>query len=234
MNYGFLLFKVLAIYVVLIVILRILGKREVGQLSIFDLVVLLILADIASIGIDNSDFFIPSLFCLALIVFFQKIIASFLLHHAKYRSLMDGSPVILVENGHLLVQNMKKEHYTIDDLLSQMRTEHVLDINEIRLAVLETNGTLSIFRNSRFDTIRLPVICSGLILKENLPLLHLNEADIHKILSDYHLELKKVLYASYGEKLFYYFYRNDHKEAVLVGQSIELSPKSKSSDDKTD
>ena len=63
MNYGILFLKIAAVFFCLILVLRILGKREVGELSIFDLVVLLIIADIAALGIDNDEFIIPSYFC---------------------------------------------------------------------------------------------------------------------------------------------------------------------------
>jgi len=66
MNFGWIFVKIIIIYFFLIILLRVLGKREVGQLSIFDLVVLLIIADIASLGIDNDEFFWVSLFCLLL------------------------------------------------------------------------------------------------------------------------------------------------------------------------
>ena len=74
MNYLFLVFKIIVIYFSLILLLRLLGKREVGELSIFDLVVLLIIADIASLGVDNNEFFIPSFICLFVLLVLQKIL----------------------------------------------------------------------------------------------------------------------------------------------------------------
>lgn len=222
MNYGFMLLKLLIIYFALIAILRILGKREVGELSIFDLVVLLIIADIASLGLDNDSFFIPSLVCLIILVVLQKVLAYILLHHAGLRTYIDGNPVILVQDGKLLVGNMKKEKYTIDDLVSQMRLEHIMDIQEIRLAVLETNGTLSIFRKEKFDVIRLPVICSGVLVKESFPILDITQEELLQALDKEDIDYKKVFYASYGARKLLYFYRQSDTEQDLQEQELML------------
>ena len=222
MNYYFLVIKIVIIYFTLIILLRILGKREVGELSIFDLVVLLIIADVASLGIDNDEFFFPSFICLGILVVLQKVLSLFLLHNSKYRSLIDGDPTVIVRDGKLLVKNMKKEHYTIDDLISQMRLEHIMDISEIKLAILETNGILSVFRNSQFDELRLPIISSGNLIKDSITTLNLNTKDIDFILKQNNLELNKILYASYGKSGFYYFYRNDKKDEVLECKIIKM------------
>ena len=92
MNYGILFLKIAAVFFCLILVLRILGKREVGELSIFDLVVLLIIADIAALGIDNDEFIIPSYFCVFILVVLQKILSLLLIKVAKFRNIIDGSP----------------------------------------------------------------------------------------------------------------------------------------------
>ena len=222
MNYLFLVFKISAIFFTLIILLRILGKREVGELSIFDLVVLLIIADVASLGIDNDEFFIPSFICLGVLVILQKILSYILLHNAKYRSLIDGDPTIIVKDGNLLLENMKKEHYTIDDLIAQMRLEHIMDISEIKLAILETNGTLSVFRYSQFNELRLPIITSGNIIEENLIYFNLDKADIRILLNDNNLDIKKILYASYGNGCLYFFYADGKKIKELEGRVIKI------------
>lgn len=136
MNYGILFLKIAAVFFCLILVLRILGKREVGELSIFDLVVLLIIADIAALGIDNDEFIIPSYFCVFILVVLQKILSLLLIKVAKFRNIIDGSPTTVVMDGKLLIKNMRKEHYTVDDLVSQMRIEHIMDLDEIKLAIL--------------------------------------------------------------------------------------------------
>lgn len=222
MNYGFLFLKIIAVYFCLILSLRVLGKREVGQLSIFDLVVLLIIADIASLGIDNDEFILPSYFCVLLLVVLQKLLSILLLKKSFFRNLIDGSPRTIVLDGKLLIKNLKKEHYTIDDLISQMRLEHIMDIDEIKLAILETNGTLSIFRRERFNEVKLPVIISGQVVKESLELLNWEEKEFKESLSGRNLNFEKIIYASLHENTLFYFQRNGNKEEELEGHKLEL------------
>lgn len=217
MNYLELFLKTAGLYFILIIVLRVLGKREVGQLSIFDLVVLLIIADIGSIGIDNNEFVIPSYFCVLVIVFFQKILSMILLKKSIFRGLIDGEPIIIVLDGKINYKNMRKEKYTIDDLVTQMRLEHIMDISEIKLAILETSGNLSVFRSSQFDMVKLPVILSGRIVNESLEVFGYSKDTFVKMLEQNEINYKKVLYCSisFDELLFY---------KKISEKDIELKP----------
>ena len=206
----------------MILVLRILGKREVGELSIFDLVVLLIIADIAALGIDNDEFIIPSYFCVFILVVLQKILSLLLIKVAKFRNIIDGSPTTVVMDGKLLIKNMRKEHYTVDDLVSQMRIEHIMDLDEIKLAILETNGTLSIFRKERFNEIKLPVIMSGQIVKDSLKLLNWDQKQFEERLKKHNIAFKKIIYASLHRNTFYYYYRENKTDPELEGHILEL------------
>lgn len=222
MNYGILFLKIAAVFFCLILVLRILGKREVGELSIFDLVVLLIIADIAALGIDNDEFIIPSYFCVFILVVLQKILSLLLIKVAKFRNIIDGSPTTVVMDGKLLIKNMRKEHYTVDDLVSQMRIEHIMDLDEIKLAILETNGTLSIFRKERFNEIKLPVIMSGQIVKDSLKLLNWDQKQFEERLKKHNIAFKKIIYASLHRNTFYYYYRENKTDPELEGHILEL------------
>ena len=222
MNYGILFLKIAAVFFCLILVLRILGNREVGELSIFDLVVLLIIADIAALGIDNDEFIIPSYFCVFILVVLQKILSLLLIKVAKFRNIIDGSPTTVVMDGKLLIKNMRKEHYTVDDLVSQMRIEHIMDLDEIKLAILETNGTLSIFRKERFNEIKLPVIMSGQIVKDSLKLLNWDQKQFEERLKKHNIAFKKIIYASLHRNTFYYYYRENKTDPELEGHILEL------------
>lgn len=222
LDYFYLFLKIVAIYFILIICLRILGKREVGELSIFDLVVLLIIADIASLGVDNNEFIWQSYFCVGMLVILQKLLSILLLKKSIFRNWMDGSPITLVVDGKILYKNMQKEHYSVDDLISQMREAHIMDIDEIKLAILETNGTLSIFRKSKFDEVKLPVIISGMIIPESLDVFDIPIPIFKEQLAKNHLNYKKIIYASYYHQTLFYYQKNSSKEIELQGQKIEL------------
>lgn len=223
MNYLWIIGKIVIIYFILIALLRVLGKREVGQLSIFDLVILLIIADIASIGIDNDEFFWASLLCLLVLAVLQKILSYALLHFAKLRNICDGNPRIIVYEGTLQVKNMQKELYTIDDLVCQMRLEHIMDIAEIKLAILETNGTLSIFKKYNHSEVIMPVILSGEYIAENMNCIGLDKSRIDKALKENKLDIKYILYASYQKGQLTYYYKKNKKLSEIKASHLTIS-----------
>lgn len=222
MNYGTILLKILFIFFILIIIFRILGKREVGELSIFDLVILLIIADIASLGLDNNEFFWPSMASLLLLVILQKILSLILLKSNRLRAIVEGRPTIIVYDGIIKFDNMKKELYTMDDLISQMHEKHIMDINEIRLAVLETNGTLSIFRKSKFSNVILPIIVSGDYVIDNIKELNLDFDRIRECIKNNNLEIKKIMYASIYENQITYYYISTNKLKEIKANIITI------------
>lgn len=216
MSYLIISLKIIVIYFLLILILRVLGKREVGQLSIFDLVILLIIADVAAIGIDNNDFFLESILCLVILTILQKLVSLILLNNSKLRSIFDGKPTVIVYNGELKYKNMKKEFYNIDDLIVQMRVNNILDINEIKLAILETNGKLTIFKKKEHDVISYPLIASGNYVKDTLEILNISLDDINNLFKNYNLNIKDILYASYSKGVISYYEKEKEDKDIKV------------------
>ncbi len=221
MNYLEVALKVIAIYFILVILLRFLGKREVGQLSVFDLVILLIIADIATFGIDNNEFFLPSLLCLAVLGLLQKLLAKLLLHNGFLREMFEGKPTIIVYEGRIFIKNMKRESLLIDDLISQMRLNKISDINEIRLAVLENNGLLSIIKKSDERKAYTPLIFSGQIIKENINLLNINKSYLINFLKNNNLNYKKILYLAIKDDELL-IYNSDKKTQELQGYKLRL------------
>ncbi len=207
-EYISVLLRCLIIFILLIIIIRLLGKREVGELSIFDLVVILIISDIGAMGIDEKDLFIPAILCLILLLILQKTFSYILLKISSLRNIVDGSSRVLIFEGEILFGNFKKESYTIDDLLSQIHKEGILDISEVNLAILETSGNLAVFSCLRYPKVSLPVIVSKKIVKENLKLLDIKEDFIYDYLNNNNINIKDVAYmSSYkdGIKDYYLF-----------------------------
>ena len=134
-EYILILLRAFCIFIVLMIIIRLLGKREVGELSVFDLAIILIISDIGAMGIDEKKLFLPAICCLVLLLILQKSFSFLLLKFSSLRSFIDGSPRILIYKGEILFNNLKKEAYTIDDLLNQIHQEGILDISEVNLAI---------------------------------------------------------------------------------------------------
>lgn len=132
-------------YVVIYFTIRIMGKREIGKLSLFDLVISIMIAEIAVFVVEDMkrpimDGIIP----MAVLVVLQVIIAKISLKSRKLRLLFDGKPSVLISNGKLHRDEMKKQRYNLDDLMLQIRQKDIDNIADVEFAILETTGQLTV------------------------------------------------------------------------------------------
>lgn len=178
MEYIELVFKCILIYFVIIIALRIMGKREVGELSIFDIVIYLVMSEISAISITEQDVSIfKSLVPITTLAILQIVVSWVILKSKKSRDLFDGKCKILIHNGHINQDTMRKERYNIDDLMSQLREKSICSPSEVAFAVLESSGHLSILetKNCKVKHPR-PLISDGIVNHEALADLDLDEA----------------------------------------------------------
>lgn len=201
--YDFII-KTVIFYIILIIILRLLGKREVGEISVFDLVILLIVADIATLAInDDWGMVIPAILSLFSLLILQKLLAFISLKFSGIRKIIDYSPSIIIYDGRLNLKEMKKQKYTVEDLLYQARGKGVMDLTEIKMAILEPTGQLSVYPKDEFNKQVLPVLISGKIEKANLTYLNLDIEKVNEYLAENRLMLSDVKYLSSDGKKFY-------------------------------
>ncbi len=142
-------YRTLVLYVGVLIVIRIMGKREVGQLSPFDLVVAIMIAESAAISMENLDQplflgFIPVLTLMTAEVLFSYIS----LKNKWLRHLITGTPSVIIERGVIMEKEMRKIRYNINDLLSQLREKNAHNINDVEYAILETSGELSVIMKS--------------------------------------------------------------------------------------
>lgn len=149
-EYFTLMIKCFVVYFVIVFALRIMGKREVGELSVFDIVIYLVMSELLAISITDADENImKSLVPIFTLAFLQIVISWILLKSKKTRDIFDGRTTILIHNGHINQDAMRKERYNIDDLMSQIRSKDLCTPAEVAFAVLENNGQLSILPQNK-------------------------------------------------------------------------------------
>lgn len=201
MEFLLIFVRTIMCYTVLVISLRIMGKREIGQLSLFDLIILLSIADIMVVGIEKYEQkFIYVLFPVILLTLLQKLVAFIMLKIPKTRKLMDGKPTIIVLNGKLLKEEMNKQSYNIEDLLLQLRTQGIFTLDDVFFAVLETNGKLSVIKKKDKSKIfPLPVIVSGEVDENVLKYSGKNMEWISENLGKNHLVKEEILCAYINE-----------------------------------
>ena len=138
--------RTIIVYLVLIAGMRLLGKRQIGQLEPSEFVLAMLIADLASIPMQDSG--IPLLFGLVPIVTILSLeltLSGLTMASVRFRRLLCGKPVILIENGRLIQENLRKVRITLDELTAKLRLKDVLDLKTVQYAILETDGSLSVF-----------------------------------------------------------------------------------------
>ncbi len=138
--------RTIMLHLVLIFSLRLMGKRQIGQMEASEFAVAMLAADLAAIPIQDNSIpliagLVPSLTVLGLELVFSGLIMGSI----RFRQLLCGKPVILIDNGKVLQQNMRKTRITLDELMGLLRQKDVLEISAVQYAILETNGDLSVF-----------------------------------------------------------------------------------------
>ena len=173
-EYITLMIKCLVVYFVIIIALRIMGKREVGELSVFDIVIYLVMSELLAISITEShESILKSLVPIFTLAVLQIIISWILLKSKKVRDIFDGKSVILIHKGHINQDAMRKNRYNIDDLMSQIRSHDLCTPDEVAFAVLENNGQLSVLPKKSCKVKHPdPLISDGIINKKALKDLH--------------------------------------------------------------
>lgn len=149
MEYWTLLFRTLLIYFVVFVIMRLMGKREIGKLSVFDLVISVMIAEIAVFVIEDTNRpVMDGVLPMIILLIVQIGIAVISLKSRKLRKLFDGEPTVIVDRGKINREAMRKQRYNLDDLLLQFR-ENKTNIADVEFAVLETTGKMSIVQKDK-------------------------------------------------------------------------------------
>ncbi|MGG1575931.1 DUF421 domain-containing protein [Fictibacillus sp. NRS-1165] len=146
MEYYTIILRTIFVYFILIGVFRLMGKREIGKLSVLDFVVSIMIAELAVISIEDPQ--VPMLKHLVgiFVLFLIQIFLAFLsLKSKKVREIVDGKPSIIIENGHINENEMKKQRYNFDDLLIQLRENNIKNVADVEFGILEATGKLSVF-----------------------------------------------------------------------------------------
>ncbi len=189
------------------------GKREVGQLGIVDLIVSILIAELVAISIENlEDSIIYTIIPIIILVVVEIILARVALKNRKFRDLFDGKPSVIICNGKINYKEMLRQRYTLDDLLLHLRQKEVRSIAEVEYALLETNGKLSIFKYNLFKiktNYPLPLIIDGIIQEKALKHIYKTKAWLISEMNDLNVLIENVFYAFYQGRKIYVIKKKD-------------------------
>ena len=213
MDLVFVILRTGFFYLFVLIILRLMGKREIGQLSIQDLVVSLLIAELAAISIENyKDSMLLTIIPIIMLLFFEIVSGYLSLKNSKFRNLIQGRPSLIINRGVINYKEMMKQRYSLDDLMIELRNNNIKNLKDVEYAVLENNGKLNIFKYSFLGLDNenpFPLILDGVIQKDTLDYISKSEEWLNKYLNDNNLNKEDIFYAFYKNKKIYIIKRNE-------------------------
>lgn len=207
------IYRTVFVYFLVLFVIRMMGKREIGQLSPFDFVVAIIIAELAAIPMEATD--VPvwhSILPLVILGLLEVVMSYATLFSRTLRGIVCGQPQVIIKSGQLLRDEMRKARYNLDDLLGQLREKGIVDVSDVEFAVLETSGRLSVILKSQhrpvtpadlgistpYEGLPTVLVMDGSVIKENLKEIDLDENWLNEQLRERGLNPKKVFLATLG------------------------------------
>lgn len=203
MEYVELTVRTIILYFLVLLVFRFMGKREVGELSLLDLVVFILIAEVAALAIEDLEQpFLLATLPIFLLFIIQYLNAVFILKNKPLRDLIDGDPTVIIRNGLILEQEMRRQHYNLDDLFQQLREQGISSVRSIQFAYLEPSGKLSVFLEER--PFVLPLIVDGYVDEKHLKMIRKDRDWLIAELGKKRIyDVEQVFYACYeNEQLF--------------------------------
>jgi uncharacterized membrane protein YcaP (DUF421 family) len=206
-EYGVIIIRTLFLYLLITFIFRMMGKREIGELSILDLVVFIMIAEMAVLAIEEpADPIIHTILPMGVMVLVQFISAWFSLRSKSFREMVDGKPTVLIHNGKIDEKAMKKQRYNFDDLLLQLREKDVFNLADVEFAVLEPSGSLSVLKKEKKSSgsLTLPLILDGQVQTTHLDMMGKTAFWLRKELRERgYRDLTKISFCSFHNGKFH-------------------------------
>lgn len=197
--------RTILLYLTMIAVIRIMGKRQIGQMEPSEFVVTMMVANLATIPMEDDGIALFAGFVPICVILGAELVLSFLnLKSSKIRKLLCGKPVILIENGNILQKNLQKTRITLDELTGHLREKDVLDIQSVQYAILETNGNLSVFPypkempasatdagiKVRQQFLPVTIVSDGKLMEHNLAIAQKDKQWLNRILESHQAQLQ--------------------------------------------
>ena len=207
--------RAIFIYIIVLIVMRLMGKREIGQLQPFELAISIMIADLASIpmtdaGIPISNGIIPILGLLVM----HLLISLINMKSMKVRGILCGKPSILIYRGKIDEKTLKKERFTLNELQERLRGNNIVNLGDVEYAILETSGQVTVIQkpNKRntipedfnilpdYEGIPYDLVVDGKIMNENLKQIEKDEDWLRKEVSKFHISPENALIVTYDGK----------------------------------
>ena len=171
------------LYFSIILAMRVMGKRQLGELQPFELVVTLLLSDLAAVPMQETGIpLLQGLVPILTLVVLEISLSFFSMKSKRLRAFLIGHPVILIRGGNLVQKELRRLRITIDDIEDAVREQGMEGVDAVEMAILETDGKISAFPKAEFSPIPFALIRDGRIIGANLKKCALSRKDLEKML----------------------------------------------------
>lgn len=208
-------FRALILYAVVFLVIRLMGKRELSKVQPFELAIIILIADLASApmssrGLSIFDGIVPIITLLVAYIIFTLLIQS----SNKVQDVVCGTISVIIRDGKVIESELSKLQYTMADIMTQLRNKDVFKVQDVKCAIIETNGNLTVIKNSdNMNFIPLNIIEEGKISEVNTKILNMNNSDVEKLLHKNNIKLEDVLVGTMDENSqFIYQLREEVKK----------------------
>lgn len=212
-------FRSIALYIIVLIVMRLMGKREIGQLQPFELAIAIMIADLAAVpmaetGIPISNGIIPILGLLVM----HLIISFFNLKSMKIREILCGKPAILIYRGKIDEKVLKKERFTLNELQERLRSSNVVNLGDVEYAILETSGQVTVIQKPdkrtttpkdfnitpEYEGIPYDLVVDGKVMYKNLKTIGKDYNWLKKQVNKFNMEPEEALIVTFdgGSQMF--------------------------------
>lgn len=221
------LIRTVILYAMIIIAVRIMGKRQISQLQTSELVVTMLISDLAVIPMqDSGQPLFSGLIPIFVLIALEVLLSVIMLKSGRLRRVICGKPVVVIEDGKILQKNMKELRMSIEDLFEQLRQKDVFSLNEIAYAIVETNGAMSVVKRAEMDYLRpvdagiepedhgleVVVVSDGEISQASLKLCGQDSAWIHTMLKKEKTSLNEVFLMTADHEGGYILIKKEHEK----------------------
>jgi uncharacterized membrane protein YcaP (DUF421 family) len=144
--------RAIVLYLFVIVVMRAVGRRELSSLTAIDLVLLIVMGDAIQQGLTQDDYSVTGSVIVISTFAVLQVLTAYLGYRFKFmRGLIEGRPVVLIDDGELVERNLRRQRLTPDDVAEEMRLQQIMSFSDVRWAILEANGRISFIERSATD-----------------------------------------------------------------------------------
>ncbi len=204
--------RAIIIYFFVVLAVRIMGRRQIGELSTHEFVITILISAVATVPLEDNEIPLTNSLLPILILISLEIIQSALsMKSEKFRGLFEGKPIFIIKNGRLIQSEMRRLRLTMDDILDNLRQQKIFDISEVKNAVVEPNGKLSVQKKDDGDSFTTPIITDGQLATEYFGKNEIEKSEIERLLKKNKLAAEELMLLTLGENGELYYIKKEKK-----------------------